>query len=43
MLDKIVKFFGLLVKIITWLLANGIPFVRGIIEEIKKARTKIDK
>lgn len=38
MIEKIVKFFTLLVKIITWLLANGIPFVRGIIEEIKKNR-----
>jgi len=39
-LNQILKFIGILVKVITWIIANGIPFVRGIIEEIKALKEK---
>lgn len=39
-MEKFLNVLKLIVKIITWLIANGIPFLRGIIEEIKAAREK---
>lgn len=37
---RIIKFLEVIVQVITWLITNGIPFVRGIIEEIKAAKAK---
>ena len=35
-----IKVIRVIVKILTWLITNGIPFVRGIIEEYKAAKEK---
>lgn len=37
---KIIKWLEMIVKIIEWLITNGIPFVRGIIEDIKNRESK---
>lgn len=39
-LEAIVKFAGIIIKVVQWVLVNGIPFIRGIIEEIKALRQK---
>jgi len=39
-LRAILKILGLLVKLITWIIINAIPFLRGLIEEWKKAKKK---
>lgn len=36
----IIKFFSIVIKVIQWIITNGIPFFRGIIEEIKAAKRK---
>jgi len=39
-LQFILKVAEIIIKIISWLITNGIPFVRGIIEEFKAAKKK---
>lgn len=34
------KYIKAVIKILTWMVTNGIPFVRGIIEEWKAAKAK---
>lgn len=38
--DVILKYAGIFIKLITWIVKNGVPFLRGIIEEIKAAKAK---
>ena len=39
-LDYILKFAGIIIKVVQWIIVNGIPFIRGIIEEIKALKEK---
>lgn len=38
--DIIIRYAGILIKLITWIVKNGVPFLRGIIEEVKAAQAK---
>lgn len=39
-LNTILKILGIIIKVITWIIINGVPFFRGIWEEIKSASAK---
>lgn len=39
-LKAILKAAELIIKVVQWIITNGIPFVRGIIEEIKTLKEK---
>lgn len=39
-LKTILKILGIIIKVITWIIVNGVPFFRGIWEEIKNASAK---
>jgi hypothetical protein len=39
-METVIKVLAAVVKTITWVLTNALPFVRGIIEEFKKAQAK---
>ncbi len=39
-LKAVLKILGIIIKVIQWIIVNGIPFIRGIWEEIKNAQKK---
>lgn len=39
-LQTILKALEIIVRVVSWVIVNGVPFIRGIIEEFKALREK---
>lgn len=43
LLQQLLRLLEIIIKVVTWIIVNGVPFFRGIWEEIQAMREKAGK